>query len=201
MTARDEMSTPVKPDLLAQGVNALRSRGPRSALEVTRDHLRARWAFRHATRVGTARLWGRAHVTNRGTMLIGDRARLDGRSVRLDLACSPGATLSIGEGTYINYGSNISATESVTIGNNCAIGQYAIIMDNDYHDLDDRWKMGEPAPIVIEDDVWLGARVIVLRGAHIGQGSVIGANSVVKGCIPPYSLAAGMPARIIRSLR
>lgn len=199
--ARDVADSTPQPALFVQGLAALRSRGPRNALEVSRDHLRARWAFRHATRVGTARLWGRAHILNQGTMLIGDHTRFDGRSVRLDISCSSGATLSIGDGTYINYGSNISATERVTIGNNCAIGQYAIIMDNDYHDLGERWKMGEPAPIVIEDDVWLGARVIVLRGAHIGRGSVIGANSVVKGCIPAYTLAAGMPARIIRSLR
>jgi acetyltransferase-like isoleucine patch superfamily enzyme len=147
------------------------------------------------------RLWGRARVINRGSMVIGDRVRLDGTTVRLELVCFEGAELTIGDGTYINYGTNISATKSVRIGRNCAIGQYSIIMDNDYHAVDDHHRMGEPRPVVIGDDAWLGARVIVLPGATIGDGAVIGANSLVKGNIPPFTLAAGSPARVIRPLR
>lgn len=194
-------STARRSRLAAQGLAALRHEGWRAALGRARQHLWARWQLRKATTVGTARLWGRAHVYNSGTLVIGDRVRLDGRALRLDLACFAPGRLEIGEGTYINYGSNISATELVSIGRNCAIGQFAIIMDNDYHDMNAIWEMGAPEPVVIEDDVWLGARCIVLRGARIGRGSVIGANSVVKGEIPPYSLAAGMPARVIRRLR
>jgi acetyltransferase-like isoleucine patch superfamily enzyme len=134
-------------------------------------------------------------------MSIEDRVRLDGTSVRLDLSCADGASLRIGEGTYINYGSNIGATTRVDIGANCLIGQYAIIMDSDQHDPLDHSLAGKASPVVIEDDVWLGARVTVRRGAHIGRGSVIGAHSVVMGTIPAESLAAGAPARVIRSLR
>lgn len=56
-------------------------------------------------------------------------------------------------------------------------------------------------PIIIEDDVWLGARVIILPGVRVGTGSVIGAGSVVTRDVVPYSIAAGNPARVIRSRR
>ena len=55
-------------------------------------------------------------------------------------------------------------------------------------------------PIILEENVWLGARVIVLRGVTVGAGSVIGAGSVVTRDIPPRSVAAGLPARVIRAL-
>jgi maltose O-acetyltransferase len=143
------------------------------------------------------RLQGKAIVTNHGSIVIGDRVRLQGTIIPIELVAFGGA-LTIGEGTYINYGTNISTTESVTIGRNCAIGQYAIIMDDDYHAVDDHQQPGKRAPIVIEDDVWIGARAIVLRGTHVGRGAVIGANSVVRGEIPPRTIAAGSPARVIK---
>jgi acetyltransferase-like isoleucine patch superfamily enzyme len=163
--------------------------------------VRARWQLRAASVVGSARVIGRVKVINRGTMTIGDRVNMEGTAVRIELVCLERATLTIGDGTYINYGTNISATDRVSIGRDCAIGQYSIIMDNDYHRVGDHRQMGAPAPIEIGDNVWLGARVIVLRGASIGEGAVIGANSVVKGHIPPHSLAAGSPARVIRDVR
>lgn len=187
--------------LIAHGLRSIQKNGWRNTANLAKAHLWARWELRRATRVGMARAWGRANVYNTGTMIVADRVRLDGRGVRLELACFSGARLEIGEGTHVNYGSNIAATKLVTIGRNCLVGQFAIIMDNDYHDVNNHHEMGEASPVVIEDDVWLGARCIVLRGTHIGRGSVIGANSVVKGEIPPYSLAAGMPARVIRRLR
>jgi maltose O-acetyltransferase len=145
-------------------------------------------------------LKGKVTVRNEGTIKLGNGLRLEGEPVRIDLAALDGGELEIGDGTYINYGTSIAATRLVRIGRNCAIGQYSIIMDNDYHTPGNHWKMGKPEPVVIEDDVWLGARTIVLRGAHIGAGSVIGANSLVKGYIPPGVLAAGSPARVVRRL-
>ena len=192
--------------------NPLQISLPRAALSLARQGrmrllaanaaqvVRAKWSLRKATSVGSVRLAGRTKVVNHGRMTFGDRVRLDGSTVRLEFVAWKDATLSIGSGTYINYGTNVSATQSVEIGRNCAIGQYSIIMDNDYHDTEDHQKLGASAPIVIEDDVWIGARVIVLRGSIIGRGSVIGANSLVKGEIPPYSLAAGSPARVVRKL-
>ena len=179
----------------------IRGRGIRWFTRAALRHLRARWAFRSATHVGTVTLRGRALVVNDGKMVMGDRIRLDGTTVRLEFICAQGASLTIGDGTYFNYGSNVSATNSVSIGKNCDIGQYAIIMDNDYHQVEDHTAMSEGKPVVIEDDVWMGARVTVLGGSHIGRGSVIGAHAVVKGEIPPYSLAVGVPARVVRSIQ
>lgn len=179
----------------------LRSRGVRSFLDAALAHLNARWQLRRATRVGSARLWGRASVANHGgTMIIGDRVRMSARSVRIDLSVGRGATLEIGEGTFINYGADISALRSVRLGRDCLLGQYALVIDSNYHDVGDRTQPDVPQPVVIEDHVWLGARVVVLPGSHIGEGAIIGAQSVVTGTIPPRVFAAGNPAKVIRSL-
>jgi maltose O-acetyltransferase len=164
------------------------------------SYLRARWALRAASYVGTVRLLGGARVTNGGEMIFEDRVRLDGRLIPLSFSCFQGGRLRVGEGTFINFGTDISANLSVDIGRNCDIGQYAIIMDSDYHSTADHHQFGDPQPVVIEDDVWIAARVTILPGAHIGRGSVIGAHAVVKGEIPPYSMAVGVPARVVRTL-
>jgi maltose O-acetyltransferase len=135
-------------------------------------------------------------------MIVGQRVQLVSTPVRLELVAMKGGTLEIGERTLVNYGGSICATESVRIGANCLIGTHAIIMDNDFHRIEPERRYEWPAsrPIVIEDNVWLGARVIVLPGVTIGAGSCIAAGSVVNADIPPRSVAAGVPARVIRSL-
>ena len=184
-----------------QALRLIARREFRPLISNARQFLNAKWALRSATSTGRIRLAGRAAVINHGTMIIGDRVRLDGTTVRLELVAWGGATLSIGDGTFINYGTNVSAMTGVSIGRNCEIGQYGIIMDSDYHSAEDHRSMGRSEPIVIGDNVWIGARVIVLRGSHIGAGAVIGANSLVNGPIPANTLAAGSPARVIRRLR
>jgi maltose O-acetyltransferase len=64
-----------------------------------------------------------------------------------------------------------------------------------------RQGLAPEQPIVIEDDVWLGAAVVVVPGVRIGRGSVIGAGSVVAKDVPPWSIAVGNPARVVRSRR
>ena len=165
--------------------------------------LSAHWYFRSATHLGKkVRLWGKAAVKNEGSLTIADRVRMVGRFVPLEIGVRPGAKLTIGESTYINYGCSIGATQLVQIGPNCNIGTYVIIIDNDFHHLqpERRHEMPESAPIILEENVWLGARVVVLRGVTIGAGSVIGAGSIVNRDIPPRTLAAGMPAKVIREL-
>ncbi len=164
--------------------------------------LRARWYLRHATSLGEkVRLWGRPSIQNWGTMIIGERVRLVSTIATLELVVEDG-TLEIGKGTFINYGCSIAATQLIRIGANSSIGTYAILMDNDYHRLEPgrRYERPESAPIILQDNVWLGARVIVLRGVTIGTGSVIGAGSVVTHDIPPCTLAVGVPAKVIREL-
>ena len=163
--------------------------------------LRARWYLRQATALGArVRLWGCPSVQNRGRMLIGNRACLVSTVATLELVSEPGGTLEIGDSTFINYGCSIAASRSVSIGPRCNIGIYTIIMDNDYHRLEPerRNERPESAPIVLEENAWLGARVIVLKGVTIGTNSVIGAGSVVTHDIPPRSLAVGVPAKVIK---
>lgn len=165
--------------------------------------IRAQWYLRSATEVGPkVRLWGRPVVKNQGTMIVHDRARLVSTIATLELSVGPGGRLEIGEGTYINYGCSIAALESVRIGKNCNIGTYVIMMDNDFHRIEPerRHELPPSAPIVLEDNVWLGARVIVLRGVTIGAGSAVGAGSVVARDVPPRSVVGGVPARVLRTL-
>jgi maltose O-acetyltransferase len=139
-------------------------------------------------------------VENYGRIEIGEKVRIEARTVPVEMVAWKGATLRIGTRSFVNYGASISAHEEVNIGANCLIGNYVVIMDSDYHDLHDRTKPGQAAPVIIEDDVWLGLRVTVLKGVRIGRGSVVGAGSVVTQDIPPRSLAFGVPARVIREL-
>lgn len=184
---------------LAEFVATTRNQGARASASKAVQILRGKWYLRK-TRSGAVRVRGKVNVANRGSIRIGDRVRLDGTLIPIELVAN-GGNLTIGDGTYVNYGTNISSTTEVRIGRDCLIGQYSIIMDDDYHALGDHTKPGRRAPVTIGDRVWLGARVIVLCGTQIGEGAVIGANSVVRGAIPPYTLAAGSPARVIRELR
>jgi maltose O-acetyltransferase len=165
--------------------------------------IRARWYLRQATSVGTkVRLWGRPYVRNWGQMRIGDRVRLVSTVATLELVSMPGAMLEIGENVFLNYGCSLAARQLIRIGNDCSIGTHVMIMDNSFHRLEPERRNEPPpsAPVILEANVWLGARVIVLPGVRIGEGSAIGAGSVVTHDIPPRSLAAGVPARVIRNL-
>lgn len=165
--------------------------------------LRARWYLRSADELGQrSRLVGRADVTNHGHMVIGERARLNGSREPLELATGTDGTLEIGVSTFINFGTSIVATRHITIGSNCLIGPYCMVMDNSYHRIepDRRYETPPSDPVVIGDNVWLGARSIVLPGVHIGDHAVIGAGSVVTHSLPPRTLAAGVPARVIKQI-
>ena len=166
--------------------------------------LRARYYLRSAQTLGPrVRLWGVPFVNNQGTLLVGDRVRLASGVSTLELSVGSGATLEIGDRVLINHGCSIGATKLVRIGPRCNIGSQAILIDNAFHELDPerRDEQPEPAPVILEENVWLAARVIVLPGVTVGKNSVVGAGSVVTRDIPPDVLAAGIPAKIIRPLR
>jgi acetyltransferase-like isoleucine patch superfamily enzyme len=177
--------------------------GPGSYWENVEAVLRARWYLRNANYVGArVRVWGQPKIRNGGTIRIGNRTQLISHTWTLELSASSGATLDIGDRVFINYGSTLGATKLIRIGPRCAIGSHAIIIDNDFHTIDPerRYDVPASAPIIIEENVWLGARVIVLRGVTIGAHSVIGAGSVVTRNIPPRSVAVGLPARVVKSI-
>jgi maltose O-acetyltransferase len=162
--------------------------------------LRAKWALRRCNYVGPrARLIGRAFVLNLGRITIGERLLMLGGSVRCELVTYPDAAIEIGDRVFLNSGVSISAHHLVKIGNGCQIGNHSLFMDNDYHQVGNLHETGDSKPIILEDDVWLGARVIVLKGVTIGQGAVIGAGSIVTRDIPARSVAVGSPARVIKT--
>ena len=112
----------------------------------------------------------------------------------------------IGLGDHVRLsGATICAVTSISIGNYVTIGANSTILDSDSHPLaiSDRLidpRAGESEAIVIEDGVFIGMQALILKGSHVGEGSVIGAGSVVAGEVPPGVIVAGNPATIIREL-
>jgi len=116
---------------------------------------------------------------------------------------SENALLQIGHDSGFS-GTALGAAKSIVIGNRVMAGANTSITDTDWHPVDSTRRAagdaGKSAPVVIEDDVWLGANVIVLKGVTIGAGSVIAANSVVTKSIPSGVVAGGNPARPLRNI-
>jgi galactoside O-acetyltransferase len=124
------------------------------------------------------------------------------------------AKVSIGDRTYIGTSSIICA-ERVTIGNDILIAWGCTIVDHNSHSLiwDERkndvvnwingkknWTNVSILPVTIEDKAWIGFNTVILKGVTIGEGSVVGAGSVVTMDVPPYTVVAGNPARIIKTI-
>jgi acetyltransferase-like isoleucine patch superfamily enzyme len=113
--------------------------------------------------------------------------------VRLELHGN--ANLFIGKGTYLNRNVHIVVAESVWIGRAVKIGWDTVIMDTDLHG-----HSGKPAlskPVVVDDDVWIGCRVLILKGVHIGKGAVVGAGAIVTKDVPPLAVVASPRASIL----
>lgn len=118
--------------------------------------------------------------------------------------CSPKAVIQIGNHVGIS-GATISSNSTITIGNNVLIGSGVLITDSDAHSINPKFRNDKSkimsSPIVIEDDVFIGARSIVLKGITIGRGALIGAGSVVSKDIEAFAIVAGNPAKKIGDVR
>lgn len=149
-------------------------------------------------------------IRNRRYIKIG-RGFTSGKNCRIEAYPSSNIkspVLVIGNNVQINDNVHITASQSVIIGNNVLIASKVYISDvshGSYKGADNSSPDIPPAdrklvsnPVVIEDNVWMGDGVCILPGVTIGYGSVIGANAVVNKNIPPKSIAAGLPARVVK---
>jgi acetyltransferase-like isoleucine patch superfamily enzyme len=114
-----------------------------------------------------------------------------------------GEGIVMGANSAVNAYSFLGSSGAITIGKNVIMGQHVCFHPENHNfdrlDIPVKAQGTTRQGIVIEDDVWVGSNVTFLDGVHVGQGSVIGAGAVVRGTIPPYSIAVGVPARVVRS--
>lgn len=146
-----------------------------------------------------------------GNFICGKRIKILSSGIEALESCRiavlPGGTLSIGDDTGMSQVS-ISCKESISIGSHVTIGAGTMIFDTNFHNTDWRvrrtkedLKTARTAPVVINDDCFIGARTIICKGVTIGSRSVIAAGSVVVSDSPNDCVAGGNPCRIIKYLK
>ncbi len=112
--------------------------------------------------------------------------------------------IEIGNNVFMGLDTMITTNVSLVIGNNVMFGPRVTIIGGDHNFKEVGLPMryvksgGNNQPIVIEDDVWVGANVTILKGVHIGEGAIIGAGSIVTKSVTPYSITAGNPCKTIK---
>ncbi|HUU38450.1 MAG TPA: DapH/DapD/GlmU-related protein [Candidatus Desulfaltia sp.] len=122
------------------------------------------------------------------------------------LSCKEGS-IAVGDYTNISANCSLLSETEINLGRYCFLAGHCYLVAGGNHGFDDvsRPIMFQPSiskgGIRLGDDVWLGAGVIVLDGATIGQGTVVGAGAVVTGLLPEFAVAVGSPARVIRDRR
>lgn len=117
-----------------------------------------------------------------------------------DGAYSSGKSIIIGNNVFIGHSCEFNIRKKITVGNNTLIASGSKFIDHD-HGIDMgepiRMQQGPEAEIVLEEDVWIGANAIVLKGVTIGKGAVVAAGAIVNKSIPPCEIWGGIPARKI----
>ena len=150
---------------------------------------------------------------------IGDRCLLRNEFIFESTA----GNITVGDGVYINRKTTVSSRSSIEIGNEVTISWGCVIYDHDSHsilysdrkvdqnhrlidfprgdsDTNKDWRNVAAAPVRICDYSWLGFDVVVLKGVTIGEGAVVGARAVVTRDVPPWTVAAGNPARVVKQI-
>jgi acetyltransferase-like isoleucine patch superfamily enzyme len=193
-------------------------RAPRTLTRrVTDQYLVRRYLIWHDVTVGAdLRASGlpRLRIVEGGRLIVGNGVTLvsrpTGNPLHLHRPCTfsvikPGAVIEIGDSSALS-GTVICAASRVSIGQRVMIGANCTLSDTDFHPLSPEQRRIHPTenaasrPIVIEDDVFIGTQAILLKGAILGHGCVVGAGAVVTGEFPPRSIIAGNPARLIKTL-
>lgn len=164
--------------------------------------LRAEVIFR-LRRVHHGRLpWIRGHrprIVSRGDVHVGSFLRVDGIQTPAEFGATRGARLDVGDRVRFARGAKVLAQRHIEIGDDVRVGEYAAVMDSDLHAIEE----GRPvriARVCIHDNVWIGRGATIMPGVEIGEHSVVAAGSVVTHDVPPRTLVAGVPARVVREI-
>jgi len=165
---------------------------------------------------------GKVNIVGSGKITIGDNFMMTNGHAINPISSNMQGVFYTESGGVINIGDNVGMSSTrmwirnrLNIGNNVNIGACVLLIDTDSHQMDYRMRHRDAsshfskeelqdnissAPITIEDDVWIGAHCIVLKGVTIGARSIIGAGSVVTKSIPADCIAAGNPCKVIREI-
>lgn len=111
-----------------------------------------------------------------------------------------GKNIRIGKRVFINAGCKFQDQGGITIGNDVLIGHNCVIATLNHAMNPDRRADMIPAPVVIEDKVWIGSNVTILQGVTIGYGAIIAAGAVVNKDVPPLTIVGGVPAKVIKAI-
>ncbi len=149
------------------------------------------------------RIRGSLIIRGPGEVFIGDRVYIDGRGHPVTLfTYDKGAIISIGSNSFID-GTRFGCQKRISISKYAILGD-ARIMDTDFHSISpNRWSsdaLVESNPVIVEENVWIGAAAAVLKGVRIGNNSVVGFGSVVTKDVPSNCVVAGNPARVVKKL-
>ena len=148
-------------------------------------------------------------IQGKGSIIVGDEVRLGGKcTITFASRFSNEPLLIIGDGTGIGHACEFVVGKRIMIGRNCQLSGEIWIGDSNGHssDLEKRRRRLPPdgedvRPVTIGDGVWIGKRAMIFPGVRVGQGSVISAGSVVHSHVPPFSIVAGNPAKVVMRLR
>ena len=152
--------------------------------------------LRGADAVGPgAALAGQPHLENAGRLEIGARLQLHSTPRLTHLVAAAGALLRLGDDISIGAGAGLTAHAGIEVGDGTRIGPGAMLLDFDFHGVEDRDQPLPAAPISVGRNVRIGARALILRGVNIGEGACIRDDSVVVRDVPAFADVSGAPAR------
>lgn len=166
--------------------------------EAFRDQL-ARHRLRGCASVGEAPVVkGQVWIRGRGEVRLGNRVVLDASTAAIEInAWDPGSVITIGDDVVISSGASLESVVSINIGARSRLGRFSKIMDTSFHSLiGDRHARPKCFPVEVGEDVEVGFRAVLLAGTKLGNGSAVGAGTVVsrRETVPPGSVVSGAPA-------
>lgn len=141
----------------------------------------------------------RIHLRSRCRFVAGYQSRLNA----IEVYAHEAGHVMIGSDNYFTWHARLYLHEpgTITIGSRCGIASGTLFTVSDMHPIFDRAtgeRINPPRDVTVEDEVWISQDVAVLKGAHVGRGSVVALRAVVTGAIPAHCIAAGIPARVVR---